>query len=308
VTTKRDVRVFGFAVLASAALALSTCGGKSRDGLGEIRLTLTASANGHTYRLRNAVFDVNGPVRVTLNSETDPTAADLVTQVPPGSYVVTLADGWALEREDSTGPVVVQATLTSANPTPPVTVQANQTTSVTFQFSTNGMPITTGQTGTIDISIGVTEVTDGGAPQLDLAVDTPDIATELGTTASFGVTLSASNGFAGTVNLAASVVSPTGMALPGWSITLDSTEVDVAKDGTAVVHATVVIPSLNNGLAAIATVTATSGATAGNHAAPRRRPSPCRTSSHSRSRWRAASASTRRRRPPRSDSERPCAG
>lgn len=249
-------------VVVSAALALATCdSSKQPPGagghLGSVQIALVTTTNGHTYHLRNASFDVNGPTHVTLSSETDPNATDLTTNVSAGSYVVTLADGWQLEREDPTGPVPVEATLVSPNPTASLTVTAAHTTSVVFQFSTDGLPITF---GTIDISIQVTEV-DGGqaAPQVVATIDRA-VVTELGTTNTVTVTLTATNGFAGPVTLAGSLTSTDGSTLEGWTLSFDATTVDVPLNGSATALATIAIPTLNRGLAANVTIAATSAA------------------------------------------------
>jgi plastocyanin len=255
-------------IVASAALALATCGDSKPSGggghLGSVQIALVTTTNGHSYRLRNASFDVNGPTHVTLSSETDPTATDLTANVAPGSYVVTLANGWQLEREDPSGPVIVQATLVSPNPTAALTVTAAHTTSVAFQFSTDGVPITL---GTIDISIQVTEV-DGGqtsSPQLSATLD-HSVVTELGTSNTVTVTLTATNGFAGPVTLAGTLASTDGSTLDGWALSFDATTVNVPLNGSATALVTITIPTLNRGLSANVNITATSAAGVANAA------------------------------------------
>ena len=83
----------------------------------------------------------------------------LTTALAVGVYSVNLENGWALERTD-TGQVV-EATLTSPNPRM-FQILAGSTTTVTYEFSTSGGPVTIG-IGTLNIGINVT-VTDGGAP------------------------------------------------------------------------------------------------------------------------------------------------
>jgi hypothetical protein len=225
-----------------------------------VRIALSTAANGHSYRLRNASFDVNGPTHVTLSSETDPAAVDLVATVTAGSYVVTLADGWQLEREDLGSPMPVQATLVSPNPTSPLTVTAGRTTSVVFQFTTDGVPITL---GSIDIGIQVTEVDAGtaesdagSAPRVALAVDPLAIVTELGTTHTVNATITAADGFSGTVLLAGRLVGTAGATLDGWGLSLDGSTINLPLNGSATIHATVVIPTLNRGLGATVTFVA----------------------------------------------------
>jgi sugar lactone lactonase YvrE len=131
-------------------------------------MALVSSANGHTYQLRHATFLItpaggfSNPI--ILDSETDPTATALSTMLDAGSYTVLLADGWSLERQDPGGAVTVVATLTSPNPAA-FTVTTGATTSVAFQFLTDGSIITIGE-GTVSITTQVTEV--GGPGQLSL--------------------------------------------------------------------------------------------------------------------------------------------
>jgi len=80
-------------------------------------------------------------------------------------------------------------------------------------------------------------------PKLDVSVDKPTIATDLFSTNMVTVTLAASGGFSGAVTLAASAVDGAGAVLPGWTVTLDRSTVDVAANGTATAVATVKVPS-----------------------------------------------------------------
>jgi hypothetical protein len=116
-----------------------------------------------------------------------------------------------------------------------------------------------GQAGDVD--------SDCPPTRLDIAVDQPTVTTELGTANTLTVTLSASSGFAGHVDLAATVADPGGSPLQGWSIVLDATGVDLPRNGTATAHATVSIPTQNEGLAATAKLTASSSAMSGTASA-----------------------------------------
>ena len=135
---------------------------------GAVRMALVSSANGHTYRLRHATFLItvaggfSNPI--VLDSETDPSATALSATLDAGSYTVLLADGWSLERQDPGGAVTVVATLTSPNPTA-FNVTTGATTSVAFQFLTDGSVVTIGE-GMVSITTQVTEV--GGPGQLSL--------------------------------------------------------------------------------------------------------------------------------------------
>ena len=131
-------------------------------------MALVSSANGHTYRLRHATFLITPAPGFTnptvLDSETDPAATALSATLDAGSYTVLLADGWSLERQDPGGAVTVVATLTSPNPAA-FNVTTGATTSVAFQFLTDGSVVTIGE-GTVSITTQVTEV--GGPGQLSL--------------------------------------------------------------------------------------------------------------------------------------------
>jgi hypothetical protein len=130
--------------------------GKGADS-GGLRMALTAIANGHTYRLRQATFTISGPTSTVLETETQPDAPALTAMLDVGSYSVTLSGPWFLEREDASGPVHVDATLTSPNPAT-FTITAGATTGVPFQFSTDGTAVTIG-TGMVSVTTVVTETT-----------------------------------------------------------------------------------------------------------------------------------------------------
>ena len=85
-------------------------------------------------------------------------------------------------------------------------------------------------------------------PRLDVIVDQPTVMTELGTSTMITVTLAGAGGFAGAVTLAATVVDGAGAALPGWTVGLDQPTVTVAANGSAVVVATLQVPTRNGGL------------------------------------------------------------
>jgi sugar lactone lactonase YvrE len=128
-------------------------------------MALVAMTNGTTYRLRQAVFQIDGPDRVALDSDAQPDAAVLTASLTAGSYTATLAPGWFLERLSAGGGATrVQATLTSPNPVP-FTITANTTTGVPFTFNTDGTVVTVDQ-GSVAISVDVTE--NGGAGQVTL--------------------------------------------------------------------------------------------------------------------------------------------
>jgi sugar lactone lactonase YvrE len=159
-----------------AALAVITCAGvvacsagkqpgPDRKQAGTFQMSLVATTNGHTYRLRQALFHIDGPNTLVLDSDAQPDATALMATLDAGSYTATLTPGWFLERLAADGSAArVNATLASANPTS-FTVTAGATASVAFAFSTDGTIVTVGQ-GQVAISVDVTE--NGGQGQLTL--------------------------------------------------------------------------------------------------------------------------------------------
>ena len=80
-------------------------------------------------------------------------------------------------------------------------------------------------------------------PKLDVTLDKPTISAELLSSSMVTVTFHASGGFSGQVGITATAVDASSAAIPGWTVTLDKSTVDVAADGTAIAVATVQIPS-----------------------------------------------------------------
>ena len=149
------------ALLAALALSVAAggCSSASDAGretaTGKVSMQLTGQTNGNSYRLRNARFDVAGPQSITLDSESDLTAATLNATLSTGNYTITLEPGWSLERNDMGTFEVVNATLASMNPQS-FQILGGGTTNVAFQFSTDGTLVTIG-TGQLSVSIGITE-------------------------------------------------------------------------------------------------------------------------------------------------------
>ena len=125
------------ACVSMAALALAPLTGCSSQGdettlevssvesiraAGQLRLPLVTPGPDQ-YRLRSAAFDVTtsfgGPPVASIGSESDPNATQLSLDLPPGSYVVTLASGWFLEHlapDGSASPVSAGLLSPSAQP------------------------------------------------------------------------------------------------------------------------------------------------------------------------------------------------
>jgi len=127
----------------------------SQESVGTLKLNLTStSSSGNHYRLRNAIFQVNGPDDVVLFSENDVNAATIRQVLTVGNYIVELADGWVLERATSGMSFEpVNAALTSVNPAGFV-IADQGVTGVVFQFKAGDDVIEFGH-GVLELSIGV---------------------------------------------------------------------------------------------------------------------------------------------------------
>jgi hypothetical protein len=123
---------------------------------GTLSMPLTASANGHTYRLRNTSLSVSGPAFVFLSSSDDPLETVLSATLPTGAYTAQLF-GWQLERSREDGTfAAVQATLVS-NSFVSFAVANGTMTTLTFSFQTDGVTLTVGS-GTLRVVASVNEV------------------------------------------------------------------------------------------------------------------------------------------------------
>jgi hypothetical protein len=122
-----------------------------------------------------------------------------------------------------------------------------------------GAPSTTGDDdGSNSGSNGSGSGSNQNTPNVDVTVDKMAISTELLTNNMVTVTVHSSGGFAGPVSLAVSAVDGAGVAIPGWTVALDKTTVDVPANGTATAVATVTIPSQSTAMTASVKVDATS--------------------------------------------------
>lgn len=94
-------------------------------------------------------------------------------------------------------------------------------------------------------------------PTFTVSIDQSSLSTELNTSNQFMVTVTSMNGFAGTVNLATSVVDATNAPITGWTVGTNVPSVNLTADASIQVAATVKIPSQNMGLAGTLTIDAT---------------------------------------------------
>lgn len=98
-----------------------------------------------------------------------------------------------------------------------------------------------------------------GVGDLTANVDKATIDTELFTSHDIKVTLTGTDGFTGSVGLAATVTTDAGAAATGWTVSLAQPSVSIAANGTADVVATVKVPSTGSILVGNVNIVATSG-------------------------------------------------
>lgn len=125
--------------------------------VGSLSLPLVTPDTGR-FRLRNALFNItrSGAPVVTLDSEVDPDAEALTTDLNPGQYVIDLADGWSLEELLPDGTATpVRAALITPNPAS-FSVRNERTTVVAYTFTTANGQVTFGE-GAVSVRLGVAD-------------------------------------------------------------------------------------------------------------------------------------------------------
>ena len=133
----------------------SSSSSSERAVSGSVSLPLIASTNGHTYRLSNAFVYIQGPQFAQLLSSGDPNETALSTTLQTGSYTAYLYN-WSLELDDGTGTFrPVQAQLISSSAVG-FSVLNGTTTTVSYQFSTDGVIVTVGA-GALKVAVVVDE-------------------------------------------------------------------------------------------------------------------------------------------------------
>lgn len=163
----KPLRFLAAAVTAGLVIAgIAACGSSRFDEAkenvektGTANVALTATANGSTYRLELARFDITGRQTMSLFSDTDINAVDIQQTLIEGDYEIYLNGGWKLERLDDAGPTQVNASLVSAA-RQSFHINTGQTTIITYEFSVDGAPLVFG-TGTLDLGVKVTPCPDG---------------------------------------------------------------------------------------------------------------------------------------------------
>lgn len=107
---------------------------QTENEVGTLKMPLTAtSTSGATYRLRNATLAISGTEEATILSEDHLNQQGFTVDLAAGDYVLSLAEGWSLEKIVGGAPEPVDAVLTSENPAPFV-ISDQQYTYVNFIF------------------------------------------------------------------------------------------------------------------------------------------------------------------------------
>jgi hypothetical protein len=120
--------------------------------LGTLSLALDAHAGGIDYRLDQARFALAGPESHSFSADGE---GSLSLELTPGSYTLTLLEGYTLSRVDDAGSgSEVSAKLVSANPAP-LTISAGQTTTASLRFELSGGATLPMGTGTLAVELEV---------------------------------------------------------------------------------------------------------------------------------------------------------
>jgi hypothetical protein len=116
------------AIFLACALSLSACSDALTDSQGSfaepdlsgsLRIPLLVEdAEGESYRLRGADFEISGSAMLSMSDRNGVRAREsLVTRLPPGQYTVFLRPGWRLMQRGADGTEkLASAALLSPNP------------------------------------------------------------------------------------------------------------------------------------------------------------------------------------------------
>lgn len=154
--------------LGAPLLVLFTACGSNDDDrdFGQVSVRLRAQANGITYRLSGAAFDVTGPESVTLSTDDASNASSLQHTLDAGSYSISLRDGWELQRQS---PVDDEFDAVNAELVSPDPVSFNivnlETTNIVYAFETDGTLVTLAE-GNLDVTIQITNT--GASPTVTI--------------------------------------------------------------------------------------------------------------------------------------------
>lgn len=156
-TTSKSLCVafLGIGTITAAGCASNTAPHEEAAATGVVNIPLETTANGHTYRLTRAYLSIRGPTYRSLWTNGPPGETTLSTTLQTGDYSLEMYS-WALQRDDGEGNFgPVQANL--LNPYNSFTIANGVTTTVVFQFRSNGVIISIGS-GHLDMKVAVQEV------------------------------------------------------------------------------------------------------------------------------------------------------
>ena len=126
-----------------------------RAGFGTIEMALTTvGTDRQTYRLKSTQLVIEPSVVIDLD-EAFIQSDRIETRLNAGTYIVSLSDGWELERWDGQEFVPVASIMTSSNPQT-VTVRPSETTPVVFNFETQDANVEFA-TGTLEVWLEVSQ-------------------------------------------------------------------------------------------------------------------------------------------------------
>lgn len=150
----------------------------SNAGMGRVALALRTSVGEAVYELRDAVFDVSGPVTAALNSEEDPEATVIEQELPVGEYSVTLEPDWSLFMVGDAESTEVAASLVTDNPTS-FSISADSVTRVAYAFEVEGSSVALG-TGGLEIGIDVAQGQAHSVLFTEMMIDPAELADSSG--------------------------------------------------------------------------------------------------------------------------------
>ena len=126
-----------------------------RANTGRVELALRTSVGEVSYELRDASFEITGPVNVARSSQEAPEATVIEQELPVGEYLAELLPAWRLFLVSSEQSTEVAATLVTENPVS-FSISAGATTEVSYGFEIGAARAELG-TGVVQIGIDVTQ-------------------------------------------------------------------------------------------------------------------------------------------------------
>jgi hypothetical protein len=129
--------------------------GSAHVATGTASLPLVTTANGDVYRLANASLLICGQSCTYLSTTDDPQETEISTTLQTGSYQASL-QYYELQKRDQTGTFQhVHANLVSST-TSYFSVFDGTTTTISYQFETDGVLVTVGQ-GKVNVTLDVVQ-------------------------------------------------------------------------------------------------------------------------------------------------------